>query len=300
MIDTKASRQYTELGLRTFYKHTTLGNSDLFLLIDNDASLDQSSILDYPQLQRVKNERPGGFAFNMNLGISAAIQRQADVFLLNNDVVFPQDWIEPLLIDNGAIISPLSNREVQYASNFVVVRTQFTAQTFMTGMLMDMNDYQGNEAIVEAISQVHRKGNRGYWSVYVLPFYCTKIPYNVLVELGKLDETFGRGGGEDFDYCLRAVLAGFKVQFALSSLIIHFGGKSSHSGVESKPEQLDREEKFKQVFKSKWGEKLFSLILEERTDYIANDQALKAADQQGNLLTVVRGLMGDRQVSIKI
>ena len=100
--------------------------------------------------------------------------------------------------------------------------------------------------------------------MYVLPFFCVRIPQQVAQAVGNFDERFGKAGGEDYDYCLRAYLAGFSVQFALRSYLLHFGGKSTYSGAESDVEQTAREEKFRSEFRQKWGDGLADLILREQ------------------------------------
>lgn len=179
-----------------------------------------------------------------------AEEKGADLFFLNNDLVFTSHWLEPLLGLENTVLSPLSNREVQYQQGGLVC-----------SITMDLPQYVGKESIVEEIAERHRLTNEGYSKVLFLPFFCIKIPFSVYSVVGRFDESFGRGGGEDNDYCLRALLAGFSIGYARSSYIIHFNGKSTWE-VESERETEARCFLFRKTFGEKWNESLLRLFLD--------------------------------------
>ncbi len=55
--------------------------------------------------------------------------------------------------------------------------------------------------------------------------FCFMIPRTVVEKVGFLDERFGPGGFEDYDYCLRVRLAGYEMAIAEDVYIHHFGGR---------------------------------------------------------------------------
>lgn len=55
--------------------------------------------------------------------------------------------------------------------------------------------------------------------------FCLLIPRRVVREVGLLDEGFGPGGFEDYDYCLRVRLAGYELAIAEDVYVHHFGGR---------------------------------------------------------------------------
>jgi GT2 family glycosyltransferase len=55
---------------------------------------------------------------------------------------------------------------------------------------------------------------------------CFLIPKKVIDEIGKWDESFGLGGGDDNDMCLRISKAGYKLVVAKNSYIYHYGSAS--------------------------------------------------------------------------
>lgn len=289
-ITTAASDRYTECCLDSFFRTTKLGPEDTVVLIDNDGTFAQSGKRSCYPLSVKPNERPLGFAENGNYFISLALEREDDLFFFNNDLIFTKDWREPLLSEQLAIVSPLSNREVQYAASLVVISNQKVQDIFTTKIKMDLDDYLGNEAAFNYMSQAHARKCTGNWLVYVLPFFCVRLPYQVMREVGFFDESFGKAGAEDFDYCFRAYLAGFSVKYALGAYVLHFGGKSSWSGVETREEQHEREEYFRSQFAKKWGTKLARLVLFEDASVLDSVPGMREADQTQNLRHVIESL----------
>lgn len=54
-------------------------------------------------------------------------------------------------------------------------------------------------------------------------FFCVMISKKVIDTIGLLDESFGVGGGEDTDYCIRAKRAGFKYVQVPKETLLHSG-----------------------------------------------------------------------------
>jgi len=277
MITTSASAEYTPVAMSTFFKHTPFSErQDEFLLIDNNSSY-TGEIPPYVKL--IRNTAPLGFAANMNQVLIVAKEKMADAFLLNNDLAFTKNWSTQFTTDSTSILSPLSNRELQYDTNILNTR-----------VAMQLDEYLGNEEALDEIVRQHQQQNQTYFNALVLPFFAVRIPFAVIEKVGELDPSFGLGGGEDYDYCLRAHLAGFEIKYALGSYILHFGGKSSWSGAESQKQQLDRELKFKTTFREKWGEKLLDLILNDAESIVSENPELTKALQAGDYKTIITAL----------
>ena len=292
MVTTSGSAAYTPHALRSFFAHTPLQADDRFFLIDNDNCCDAATTAGYPRCELVRNDAPRGFAENANWAWRHAVEAGADLYFLNNDIVLTPGWLEPLLNPAAGITTPLSNREVQYAASVQVIKTQHISELFCCSMTMSLDEFVGHEASLEAIAATHRKTSSGLLPVLALPYFCVKLPLEAMRAVGEFDESFGRGGGEDYDYSLRAHLAGIPVNYSLGSFVLHFGGKSSWSGVETGEQQRAREHHFRGVFLQKWGERLHNLILKEDASVLAGDSALQALQQRGDLRELVRTLMG--------
>lgn len=217
MITTRNSAFYTGPALESFFRCTELGPDDRFVLIDNDG--DYALPDGFPRVELVRPEAPRGFAANVNDILRRALAMRTDAAVLNNDIVFTPGWWPPLTERQDAVVLPMCNQQVQYTIDDRVV---FRAA-------LDWDDYAGNEAALLAAADYHR--------VHTPPgtcrdelrvsLYCFRVPLPVLDRIGLFDESFGRGGGEDSDYILRARLAGYAVVWAGGSFVLHFAGKST-------------------------------------------------------------------------
>lgn len=290
-ITTSASHRYTPYCLRSFFRTTPLAPAERLFVIDNDGNYEPQPDEAGLPVELVRNEAPRSYAANGNFLIDLALREKGDLYFLNNDIILTEGWIEPLLATDDAVLSPLSNREVQYVSSVMVVKSQKVQDVFMTAVGMKLEDYLEHEKAFDYIAETHRKKTEGSWTVYMVPFFCVKLPYRILSEVGRFDESFGRAGGEDFDYCLRTYLKGFSVRFALKSCILHFGGKSSWSGAETRDEQHEREDFFRSRFAEKWGRKLCDLILFEKHEVLDSVPGAREADKRSELKWVIESLL---------
>lgn len=297
MVTTSRSHPYTHAALASFFRWTTLQEKDRFFLIDNNGDFKPQN--QYP-IDRISNPQPLGFSANANQAIGYALENRADLLFLNNDLIFAKNWLEPLVSVTDSIVSPLCNRDVHYANSTVIPKTSHVAHTFSLRTVMELRDYIGNEACFDAIVEAHQRGTDGHYATLNVPFFCIRIPYRILSAVGRFDEAFGNGGGEDYDYALRTYLAGYQVQVALRSFVLHFQGRSSWAGGESQAEQLKREEQFFKRFIDKWGQDLFELILREKVDILKKAPPIQEQNRAESLRQVVVALKGALSPQIKI
>ena len=279
MVTTAASRDYTPLALRSFFTHTPLGDGDRVILIDNDGDFDLPADIPTDRLSVVTPGQPQGFAQNGNLLLREAKARGADLFFMNNDLVFTAGWLEPLLVERKALLSPVSNSEVAGV-----------AGTFATQRAMDLEDYIGHETAVEAIAAEVRASARGYQVTPSVAFFCIKIPRSVYEVVGTFDESFGKGGGEDRDYAVRAWIAGIPQEQARQSWVLHFQGKSTWRGVETPDERKRRADAFTQAFQKKWGPALTYAFIGGDWNLFRSDAELARRIDAGDFTPIVRHL----------
>src|ERR1051325_2349202 len=112
MITTAASRHYTPVALRSFFAHTALGDNDHVVLVDNDGDFVLPEEIPASRVTLFRQKSPQGFASNANVPLAYGRKRQADLVLMNNDLVFTGGWLEPLLTDRRSLLSPVSNAQV--------------------------------------------------------------------------------------------------------------------------------------------------------------------------------------------
>ncbi|HVB37669.1 MAG TPA: hypothetical protein VND92_03995 [Vicinamibacterales bacterium] len=259
MVSTRHSFALTKVAIDSFLRTTPLGPGDEFLLIDNDRSIVEPLPAGVTLLQ---NTSPRSFAANMNVVLRRAMRQQADAVLLNNDLVFTTGWYEPMAAETGALVSPASNAEVHY-----------THGAFECRFTMDLSEYVGHEDALEAVAEYNRRHPPMFVEAHAIPFFCVRIPREVIETVGFLDERFVTGA-EDKDYCIRALQAGFAVRYAARSFVLHFQGQSTWRGPETPEETYLRGDAYARRFLEKWGQTLMSL-------FIAND--VKALDATPDL-----------------
>jgi GT2 family glycosyltransferase len=106
--------------------------------------------------------------------------------------------------------------------------------------------------------------------------------------VGNLDESFGAGGGEDRDYCIRCYQAGFELRYALNSYILHFQGKSTWRGGETREQTAARNRFYTERFKEKWGTALFDVACLNELGKLPAD--LHEAHEKGDFPRVIAAL----------
>ena len=245
MISTRRSATFTALAVESFLRTTPLDAGSELLLIDNDGSIDEAP----PGVHLAHNPEPRSFAVNMNAVLRRARRRRTDAVLLNNDLVFTTDWFPPVAAIPDAIVSPISNAEVQY-----------THGDFTCELTMELAHYRGRESALEAVAAYNRRQPFDPGPTHAFAFFCTRIPLPVIEAVGFLDEGY-LTGGEDKDYCVRAHLLGIPVRWAPGSFVLHFQGRSTWKGAETAAETALRNDAYIQRFGAKWGEALTRLFI---------------------------------------
>jgi GT2 family glycosyltransferase len=277
MVTTRHSHAYTNYALSSLIEHTKLEPEDVVILIDNDANYPGLPDDCAGKVQMLVNENPRSFAANLNQTLERARERKATVVFLNNDLIFSRGWYEPLRSDGPFLLSPLSNAEIQYSEGGLDCK-----------LGMDLEDYLGKEHLFRDIARRHRNRTHGYMKVLTFPFFAVKIPYQVYSVVGNLDETFGIGGGEDKDYCIRCYLEGFELSFALNSYILHFQGKSTWRGAETREQTAARDRFYMERFKQKWGDAFFDLMCLNDVSKLPPD--LRRAHDEGDFRQLIERL----------
>jgi GT2 family glycosyltransferase/glycosyltransferase involved in cell wall biosynthesis len=161
----------------------------------------------------LRNKRNLGFVASVNRGIRHAGSH--DVALLNSDTEVPTGWLRRLQAQacaeaNIASVSPLSNNA--------------TICSFL--------GYQGSpmpaDIALAAIDAACRSVNAGRSAdAPTTVGFCMYIRRAALDAVGLFDtETFGKGYGEENDFCLRAAALGWRHRIACDTFVRHEGGVS--------------------------------------------------------------------------
>ena len=283
MVTLKSSNFYTSYALKSFFKNIQMEIDDEFFLINNDNSeIDKLSI--YNKISLIKNNKPLSFAENVNQGISKAIKSKKDLIFLNNDIIFTENWVHSLNTNTKNISIPVCNQLFPYYSDCGNLRLKVT---------MSFEDFNENYDLLNKIVIKHRKKYKSgqQFQALLMPFFCFKIPNQILNDVGYFDELFV-GGGEDIDYRIRCAIKGYEVNFLSNSYLLHFHGKSTWDGSET-PDQTEKRNKvYTEAFLKKWGNAMTQIfILRKGFSNILYEKGLNDLFKQGKFGELIRKLL---------
>ena len=196
----------------------TVADSTMVLLID-DASTDpavapllQSWVNESTSSRRLMtNKKNLGFVATVNIGMKFA---ESNVVLLNSDTEVTPGWLQQLSFclqsdQSIATATPWSNNgEIVSLPNFCVPNPAPSDA----------------DAIATAIASC---GTASYPDLPTAVGFCMAISLQAIKQLGVFDEkTFGRGYGEENDFCQRAEQAGLRNVLCDNAYVVHHGGAS--------------------------------------------------------------------------
>jgi O-antigen biosynthesis protein len=192
------------------------------LVIINDASpevdvthwLRDIQAMHVGTIELLENSENLGFVGTVNRGM--ALHPDRDVLLLNSDTEVANDWLDRL-------------QRAAYSDTQVATVTPFSNNATICSYPEFCKD---NELPVgldtKALDQHFAKANPG--QVVDVPTgvgFCMYIRRDALNAVGLFDtENFGKGYGEENDFCCRAFVAGWRNLHALDTFVQHAGGVS--------------------------------------------------------------------------
>jgi O-antigen biosynthesis protein len=189
------------------------------ILLIEDASPDPAvsalcdELVTGPSITLIRNFANLGFAGSVNRAL--AERQDEDVLLVNADALPPMRVVERLSAaaytrqDIGTV-TPLSNNG-EYTS---------IPRRFAENPMLDMSGVRELDRRLEAafgVDSIEMPNGTGF---------CLFIKRAVIDEVGPFSTRFGRGYGEDIEFCLRASAAGFRNIAALGVYVGHEGGRS--------------------------------------------------------------------------
>ena len=231
---------YLRQCLESIFAKTTYPNFEV-IVVDNASVPDVPAYLERyaqnePRLKLVLNGANLGFARANNIGVQAA-GRCDFVVLLNNDTIVTSGWLSKL---------------VHYLRDPQV------------GLVGPVTNSAGNEARIDvsydSVADLDRfaaKYTRGkdglFFDIPMLAMYCLAMRYQLLNEIGSLDERFGIGMFEDDDFAIRVRRAGYRIICAEDVYVHHWMMASFKTLEKSQYDELF--ETNRQRFENKWGQK---------------------------------------------
>ena len=165
----------------------------------------------------VENEQNLGFVGTINKALE--LHEDRDVVLLNSDTLVHGDWIDRILAH--ARLDPTVATITPFSNNATIC--SYPERNFDNPIALEIGP--------EKLDDYARLCNKGLTTV--LPTgvgFCFYMRRAVIRQIGVFDaETFGKGYGEENDFCMRALKAGFKNLFAHNIYVYHIGSVSFDS-----------------------------------------------------------------------
>jgi GT2 family glycosyltransferase len=162
----------------------------------------------------LRNDRNLGFVRSVNLGM--AQHRDRDVVLLNNDTEVANDWLGRL--SRSVHRSPDIGTASPFSNNATICSYPFDGWTGGVAGTLGLAALDRLFAEVNAGKSVDLPTGVGS---------CLYIRRPCLEQVGEFDaERFGRGYGEENDFCLRAARAGWRNVLAADVFVFHEGAVS--------------------------------------------------------------------------
>jgi hypothetical protein len=182
------------------------------ILIDNGSDTNEVDNIckRFPLSVVIRSKENLGFSGGNNLGIEYSIKSGAEyVLLLNNDTVVEVDFLNNLvenIIKNDQVgiavpkINFYSNRNIIWYAGGAI--SKLRGSGFTTGFGEQDSKYFENKYVTFATG------------------CCLLVRTDVIKKIGLMDEKYFLYL-EDLDYCLRNILAGYKILFVAQSKIYH-------------------------------------------------------------------------------
>lgn len=198
-------------------RHTDLSRHRVILI--NDCSPDEriapylDSLAD-DHILVLHNETNQGFSANVNIGMQLSEDR--DVLLLNSDTIVTAGWLDKILAcayreESIATVTPLSN----------------SATLCSVPVMCQDNPVPENCTVDSYAALIERCSLHRYPRITVAVGFCMFIKRCVIEDIGYFDAgTFGRGYGEENDFCNRAEHAGYHHVMCDDTFVYHKGTAS--------------------------------------------------------------------------
>jgi GT2 family glycosyltransferase len=210
-------------ALGAFFRHTP--HETGLILVDDGSDADCAAYLAhfarvYPKCTLIRNSGSGGYTRAANQGLRAS---SADfVVLLNSDAIVTPGWLDRLMEcaqsdPTIGIVGPISN-----AASWQSVPELFDPLGDWV-----VNQVPSGWSIDEIAKEVAATSRRRFPRVSLVNGFCLGITRRLIDTIGYFDEdAFPGGYGEENDYCMKAVDAGFALAVADDAYVYHLKTQS--------------------------------------------------------------------------
>jgi len=194
---------YTKRAVESIIENTYQPVNRFWIV--NNASTDDTKLYlsglaeNYSNVKVVNNRKNKGFVVANN---EIMKRSKADVVvLLNNDIEVEPYWLHEMIV-------PFKKRK----------KVGITGpMTNISGEVMQMCEKDETESGIYCRASI------------AVPFFCSAISKKLIDDIGYLDTIFGMGYGDDGDYCIRTVKAGWDIIVCKGAYVYHYKMKTFKS-----------------------------------------------------------------------
>jgi GT2 family glycosyltransferase/glycosyltransferase involved in cell wall biosynthesis len=258
--------------------NTDLVNNNLILI--DDASTDERvwDLLKtykkkYPEFKVIQNEKNLGFVGTTNKVMKLL---KNDVLLLNSDTIVTPRWLEKI-------------KECAYSQEMVATGTPLSNNATLSSVpnIFEENELPNGISLEEMNDIVEKCSYNDYPEIPTAHGFCMYIKRSVLEEVGYFDEkSFGKGYGEENDFCFRCFDYGYRHLLCDNTYIYH---KESQSFSNTKFQLRKSAVKVLDKRYPKYQERLRDWCANRPIKYIGQNIAFELGknQQKGNILFLI-------------
>ena len=212
--------EFAEECIKSILRHTELKKNNLILI--NDKSPDEKIS---PMLKKyagensdkniivIDNQENLGFVKTVNKGMKYS---ENDVLLLNSDTEVTKNWLEKIV-------------ECAYSNEYIATVTPLTNNGTIASVPnfgID-NELPKNMSLDEYAEIIEKSSLKRFPELTTANGFCMFIKRSVINEVGLFDDvTFGKGYGEENDFCYRALNHGYTHVLCDNTFVYHKGTQS--------------------------------------------------------------------------
>ncbi|MDP2159352.1 MAG: glycosyltransferase, partial [Flavobacterium sp.] len=225
---------YTIQAIESLQKFTDKESYNL-IIIDNASTDGTDSYLKmisnaYDNIIVVTNKENLGCAKAFNIGHNIILKKEEKpefILWINNDILFEDNWLQKMLkrFENSSV-----------------------------GMVGPTSDFTSGLQNI----QYNIQGLKTEETKFLIGFF-QMMRTSLVEQIGEIEESYGMGGAEEIDYCIRARKVGWKFLIARDIFIKHFGSKTLQTLFGETIEKMNAYHlSIHQKLVDKWGEELIT------------------------------------------
>ncbi|HXU44833.1 MAG TPA: glycosyltransferase [Thermoanaerobaculia bacterium] len=197
-------------------EHTDLADHRLVVVLDGPQPAETEERLAAEAragVEVLRNPERQGFVTSVNRGMAASAR---DVILFNSDAMATSGWLERL-------------RAAAYSAPEIATVTPFSNAATICSLprFLESNALPAGETVESFARRIEERSLCAYPRLPTGVGVCLFVKRRALDEIGPFDETaFGLGYGEESEWCMRALKAGWRHALDDATFVYHEGHRS--------------------------------------------------------------------------